>query len=321
MKAIKLVMITIVFFGVSCSKHDRPKKDPISIKFNQPDLFPEGVVYDPFNNYFLVSSITRGDIGMVTTNGTYTPFITDDALASSIGLEIDKTSKRLLVVNSSLMTSLAQLAIYNLNSRERIHLVDLGALLPGAPHFTNDVAVDAEGNAYVTDSFSPVIYKVDAQGNATIFFRDESFATDAGQFGFNGIEYHPDGFLLVAFNIRNQIVKIPLNKSAYSIVQLNAGLNSPDGLIITKNAKQLVVVNNGEDPEAHGKVILFSSDDKWETGHVTDIYETGPVFPTTATTDGKKVYTLYAYLNILIAGGTQSTFTIQEVPFHHAHSL
>lgn len=320
MKRTKLMVISILFLTVSCSKFDIQKKEPQSIKFTQSILYPEGVVYDPFNDYFLVSSITRGDVGKVTRDGIYTPFITDDALVSSIGLEIDKTRKRLLVVNSSMATGLAQLAVYNSNTGIRLNLVNLSSLLPGAPHFANDVAVDPEGNAYVTDSFSPIIYKVDAQGNATIFFQDASFATAAGQIGFNGIEYHPDGFLLVAFSSRNQVVKIPLNKSlAYSIVQLNAELNRPDGMLISKDGKQLIVVNNAGGAE--GKVISFTSNNKWETGQVTDTYVTGPVFPTTATTDGKKVYTLYAYLHLRAMGGIQNTFIIQEVPFKNANAF
>ncbi len=219
MKSFKLLLIAVLFFSVSCSKFDVFNKEPESIKFTQTNLFPEGVVYDPFNNYFLVSSIIRGDIGKVTKDGTYTPFVTDDALVSSIGLEIDKTRKRLLVANSRRGASMAQLAIYDLNTGVRINLVDLGALLPGAAHFANDIAVDARGNAYITDSNSPVIYKVDLQGNVSIFFTDPGFATAAGQIGFNGIEYHPDGFLLVAFSLRNQLVKIPFSKtSAFSIV-------------------------------------------------------------------------------------------------------
>lgn len=319
MKQINLLVV-ITLLTASCSKFDMPKKEPQSIKFTQSILYPEGVVYDPFNDYFLVSSITRGDVGKVSRGGVYTPFITDDALVSSIGLEIDKIRKRLLVVNSNMATGLAQLAIYNLNTGLRLNLVNLSTLLPGAPHFANDVAVDAEGNAYVTDSFSPIIYKVDAQGNATIFFQDASFATAAGQIGFNGIEYHPDGFLLVAFSSRNQVVKIPLNKSlAYSIVQLNAELNRPDGMLISKDGRQLIVVNNAGGAE--GKIISFTSNNKWETGQATDTYNTGTVFPTTATADGKKVYTLYAYLHIRGMGGIQNTFTIQEVPFKNANAF
>ncbi len=100
---------------------------------------------------------------------------------------------------------------------------------------------------------------------------------------------------------------------------MNAALDRPDGLLISKNGKELIIVNNAE--RAEGKVISFSSSDKWESGRATDTYSTGNVFPTTATADGKKVYTLFAYLHILNSGGIKNTFTIQEVPFKNANAF
>lgn len=42
----------------------------------------------------------------------------------------------------------------HLNQAET-HYVGLGGLRPGANHFANDLAVDKDGNAYVTGSFAP----------------------------------------------------------------------------------------------------------------------------------------------------------------------
>jgi hypothetical protein len=65
---------------------------------------------------------------------------------------------------------------YNLNTTVRIFYTDLTALLPSKPIFVNDVALDPPGNAHVTNSFSPVIYKLDRDGKASIFFQNASFA-------------------------------------------------------------------------------------------------------------------------------------------------
>jgi sugar lactone lactonase YvrE len=186
----------------------------------------------------------------------------------------------------------------------------LEALLPGEPIFINDVALDPQGNAYVTNSFSPVIYKVDPKGKATVFFQDTAFALPAGEFGFNGVQYDERGFLLVAF--ANQLVKIPVNNTTnYSTVRLNAPI-SPDGLLLSKDGKQLVVVSNtGGTPE--DKVLSFISNNQWQSGSLSTSYSTGAVFPTTATSDGKRVYVLYSYLNRLLENKEQNTFTIQEV--------
>lgn len=90
----------------------------------------------------------------------------DTAVTSSIGVHIDRASGRLLVANSDLtatsdtsLTGQAMLGAYDLSSGERLYMADMGALVDGR-HFANDVTSGPDGTAYVTDSFSPVIYEV-----------------------------------------------------------------------------------------------------------------------------------------------------------------
>jgi hypothetical protein len=73
----------------ACDKNDKDDIPVVTtpIKFTQTNLFPEGVVYDKFNNRFYVSSVTRGTIGIVKKDSSYTPFITDALLTSTNGLE------------------------------------------------------------------------------------------------------------------------------------------------------------------------------------------------------------------------------------------
>ena len=283
---------------------------PTQVNFTEPNLFPEGIVYDKFNERFYVSSVTRGDIGIVGINGSYEVFIDDPALTATTGLEIDAARKRLLVANSP-----GSVGIYDTRTAERLQLVDLKALIPGAPIFVNDIALDARGNAYVTNSLYPVIYKITPDGTASVFFEDNSFATMPGQFGFNGIEYGSNGggFLLVAFSNTNQIIKIQISTpSDFALVALDASLNRPDGLLLSNNGKELVVVNNAGG-SSDGKILLFKSNDQFESATVSGSFATGAVFPTTATTDGKNIYVLYAYLHKRMTG--QSVFTVQRLPF------
>ncbi|HZH97084.1 MAG TPA: hypothetical protein VEY06_14430, partial [Flavisolibacter sp.] len=152
-----------VFFG-ACKKADAPlntdvlqktkasepghdaaksKSAPAPINFSAPNLFPEGLVYDPFNDQFLVSSIAQGTIGAVTRDGIYSTFIQDADLVSTAGMKIDKAGKRLLVTNAKVDGSVAQLAIYDLDTKARLFLVDLAVVAnDGAPHLANDVALD-----------------------------------------------------------------------------------------------------------------------------------------------------------------------------------
>ena len=73
----------------------------------------------------------------------------------------------------------------------------------------NGITVDGAGNAYVTDSFSPVIYKIDPAGVATVFLTDDQF-TGAG-INLNGIVYHPKGFLLAVKKNSGALYRIPLD--------------------------------------------------------------------------------------------------------------
>ena len=91
-------------------------------------------------------------------------------MVSAVGLRIDSQRDRVLVCNSdpgvSLHTDkttqgkLAGLAVFQLSTGKLIKYLDLGGLSSGGNHFCNDIAVDDDGTAYATDSFSPIIYKI-----------------------------------------------------------------------------------------------------------------------------------------------------------------
>lgn len=289
------------------------KTIPHRIDFTVPGLYPEGISLDEKNNRFLVTSLTTGNIGAVAFDGSYSVFSQEPVPGAAIGLEIDEARKRVLVaVSNPALGNVAQLAIYDLRTGELQQLVNLLEAGGGAANFANDIALDPQGNAYVTNSFSPIIYKVDRSGNVSVFFQNSDFATGPGGFGFNGIAYQNSGYLIVAFSAQNKLIRIPVdNPSTYTEVQLNAPLQGPDGLLLSKDGKQLVVVSNAGGSPA-GRVSFFASDDKFMTATLTDTFPTGPVFPTTATSDGKNVYVLYAYLNTLFNPmlPRQNTFSI-----------
>ena len=341
MKLIAFAALTLLF--TACTKTDAPlkaddlqnlssnelnpsdaksKPAPGPINFTVPMLFPEGMVYNPFNNQFLVSSITKGTIGAVNHEGVYSTFIVDTDLASTAGMEIDKAHKRLLVTSSTIEGNVAKLAIYDLNTKTRLFLIDLVAVAnDGAPHLANDVALDQQGNAYVTDSYAGIIYKVNPNGNASVFYKNPAFTPAPGGFGFNGIEYSnsSQGYLLVAHSALNQIVKIPINNpAAITNVQLNPSIVSPDGLLLSKNSRELIVVNNTAGSPG-SKVMSFETNDGWATGASTASFNTGIVYPTTLTSDGQAEYVLYSYIQNLFGNVFTQTFTIQPLPFNSNH--
>lgn len=312
---------------ISCHKdEDEPvavPSGPQTVTINQPGLYPEGMQFDSLGRRYFVSSLMRGTIGQVTDDGTYAPFADDPQLISTDGLQLDLGRNRLLTTVGDLGVSrrtspattgqLAALASFDARTGARTAYVNLGALRPGQGHFANDIAVDAQGNAYVTDSFSPIIYKVTVQGQASVFFEDNSLAAPAGGFGFNGIVFHPAGYLLVNHTSLGKLFKLPVGGTGTptaTVVATSQSLAGADGMRL-QDAKTLLVVAN-----IQGKVLRLASGDNFASAGVTGTFATGPNYPTSLTRRGPDVYVLYAHLD-QIGGGQAVTqqFTINKVVF------
>lgn len=302
----------------SCSEEKAENLDPLqldlkaskvsetSIEIIEPALFPEGIDYDKWGNRFFVSSITRGDIGQVI-DGEYSVFAKNPNFVSTIGIHVDQSGKRLLVTNSDIDGSLAALAAYDL-SGEFLFYTELHTLKPGG-HFVNDVAVDNRGNAYVTDSYTGIIYKVTPDGEAEIFLEAQDLAPTPPAFGMNGIVYDPRGFILVGRSDKHSIIKIPLDQpEAYSEVELDAELFSPDGMYM-KNPNELLVVSNDSGGE-NSRLQTFRTTDKWENATLQEEFLTPHEFITTVTMRKNIPFVLVAHLDVLLSGGFTDTFSI-----------
>lgn len=191
--------------------------------------------------------------------------------------------------------------------------MDLSSLRPGGAHFANDMAVDGEGNAYVTDSFAPIIYKVDAQGRASVSLEDSRLTAPAGNFGLNGIVFHPDGYLLVAKYDEGILYKVPLaNPSAFTRVAANTAFTSADGLLLYDN-NTLLIATNGQT----NAVLRVRTTDGWATATAAGSYATGSVFPTALARRGADVYVLQSHVDALLAGQNPAVaqFGVQKATF------
>jgi sugar lactone lactonase YvrE len=319
---------TLLLATAACDKdNDVDDDDPSQVTFTQAGLYPEGTQYDDDNDRFLVSSQTAGRIGQVKDDGTYSQFADDAQLVSTIGLKLDQAGgrNRLLAAvsdpgyNTARTTAttrrkLAAVAIFNANTGAKTGYVDLGGLRPNAAaHFANDIAVDNAGNAYVTDSFAPIIYKIDAQGVASVFLENAALAAASGAFGLNGIVYHPDGYLLVAKSDEGAIFKVPLAtpSSFTKVTTTDLTLTGDDGLQLTDNNTLLVVCN------AQGQVYRLSSTDNFGSVSRTGSFATGAVYPTTLARRDGQSYVLYSYLNALqqMQSPPVSQFSLTRVAF------
>lgn len=289
---------------------------PDVVTIERPGLFPEGVEFDTRRDRFLVGSLSEGTIYEVREDGAPTPFINDPELTSSVGLQIDVQGDRLLVVSSNTFLFMdptlpfhSKLFAYNLESGERLFVADLAALSEDAPNVANDVAVDSDGNAYVTDSLAPVIYQVDAAGNATVFYQN-SLLDGRGEPGLNGIEYHPDGYLLVP--MQGKLLKMPVaNPAATSEVLLDQPIPAADGVTLHPDGRLIVVQGQ------LATVTALASEDGWESAVTAETSETDlDGTATTATVRGNDIYVVYSrILSILQGAETPEAYEIVRVHF------
>ena len=258
---------------------------PDLITIAQPSLMPEGIAWDPVNQTLLVGSLSQGTISRVADEGTLTPLTSSDNLNVSVGLEVDAERNRVLAAASGANQNRAFVGAYDLETGEELFYTDLSAAAEsGDRFFANDLAVDADGNAYITDSAAGIIYKVDVDGNASVFLADPSFQ---GQFILNGIAYNPDGYLVA---VRNPgLIKISLDDpTAFTEVVADGDVSGGDGIIF-QDADTLIVVSGRQ-----GRVMRVESTDAFATASITGQYATQPISATTAAVRGDEIYVVYA---------------------------
>jgi sugar lactone lactonase YvrE len=291
----KYIILGLMLVG---SVHAQTKR----INFSAPMLYPEGTAYDSIGQRFFVSSVKTATIGTVDLNGNYIVFYEEPALKSSFGMKVDYKRNCLWVCtgdpnysiysDSTSFKKQIRLVALDLQTGRKLQDINLSDLYDGK-HFANDLTMDDAGNIYITDSFSPVIYKVDAAGKATAFTQSNYFHSI--DVGLNGIAWHPEGYLIVVNNSAGALYKIDVNMpSSISKVKIDNFFGGADGLLFDQQKNLVLVQNKGVD-----KLFTISSTDGWQTAKVIMATAAADRFqnPSTCTIGKGKVYALNAKLN------------------------
>lgn len=175
------------------------------------------------------------------------------------------------------------------------------------PSLADDVAIDEEGNAYITDARSNKIWKISSDGELLSVIKSDIFVTKRGLLnnlvGLNGIVYHPNGYLLVIHTSTGSLFKINTRTEEIALVKVEGSLERGDGLELMSNEKLIVAGTPSR---------LVESSDDWTTAKVVGRY-VGPVhrIPTSATMKDGKVY-----LNHLVGFGFgRKTHRLAEATF------
>jgi len=282
--------------GVSSQAHSVAEPAaawPATIVAERNRFLPVGVEYEQTNQRFLVGSLREGSVFRLDRDGRLTPGAEDPELVSSVGIEVDEAGGRLLVANSDSSifssggTGQAKLGVFDLNSGDRLAMVDLAATLEDRTEetvfFANAVTVDDRARIYVTDTRTGAIYRVDEAYQPSVLHR---FATSEA-FAPNGLVYHPSGYLLVAG--RQSLYKVPLDDPASaSRVALPEPVSGADGVVWMSDGR-LVIVANGAN-----RALAFVSSDEWASAKLVGVapYD---VMASTAAVVGDDLYVVHPH--------------------------
>ena len=196
-------------------------------------VYPEGVVYQQSSGDFFVGSTQNGAIfrGSVEEGGGEAEVFLEggqDDRTSAIGLALDSEGALFVAGGDT-----GRMFVYESESGD---LVD-SFQNDRQETFVNDVAVAPSGDAYFTDSFSPVLYRLSAEENGYQFeewldLTDTPIEYQDG-FNLNGIVAANAGkYLIVTHSSTGQLFRIDTESKEVIEIQLGGDQVPGDGLIL-----------------------------------------------------------------------------------------
>jgi DNA-binding beta-propeller fold protein YncE len=169
-------------------------------------VFPEGVAFQPQTGLFYVTSTDDGTVFFADMKDEEADeFLPPggDGRTTAIGLEVD--GDRLFVAGGA--TGLV--TVYDTDTRALLGRFETG---PGG--FLNDIATARNGDAFVTDSLRPVLWRISADLSGIepwLDFTGTPFEYLPG-FNANGIVATPDGkYLIVSQSNAQKLFRIDLD--------------------------------------------------------------------------------------------------------------
>jgi len=324
-----ILSVIVMFFTASTNVAAESLKStvfPKTIKIEGIAQNPEGVEYNKNDNTFLLSSLNAAPIIKVNFDGTFKPFTSGEKFPlSTAGLQIDYKRNRLLVAGfngtelfdeNPATKGTAYLRVYNLETGVIEQDINLSFLAPDASaYFANDIAVDNDGNVYISDWYAHIIYKVDLNGKPSIFWTNETGIPS----GPNGLDFHPDGYLLVSIlNVNDKwlyadygLVKIPVNdpNSAKIVDISNSGYTGFDGMFINAKGNVVGVTNNGTSPGGNMFIELSGKND-WKSAKVINAKAITASTTVTVTPENKQYV-----INQDFSDDSAKTWTIERIKF------
>jgi sugar lactone lactonase YvrE len=237
-------------------------------------VFPEGVAYRSDTGDFYVGSTTDGTVfrGNVEGGSKEAEVFLEpesDGRTTAIGMEVDEEGRLFIAGGAT-----GRIFVYDTESGDQIGRLDT----PDAEAtFLNDVAVTPDGDAYVTDSLRPVLFRVpstvDGVGDAEPWLNFEGTPAEYEEgFNFNGIDATEDGRYLVAVK-SNTGGLFRIDTESKEVIEIDLGrdtLTNGDGLLL--DGRTVYVVRNEE-----ALIVPVKLSGEYNTGEVGESF-TDPSF-------------------------------------------
>lgn len=278
-----LILAVSCLYGAGCSTTTSSQSASVRIP-DYPDVItverggftPEGIEYDHANGRFMLGSFVEGRIYALAPDGRLTTVVEDPGVDAIVGIEVEEERQRILAASadpgvfSGQSNGFAEVGVFDLATGARQALYDLSAAYEDAPEgtrfFPNDVVGDEAGNIYVTDSFAVVVYKVDTNGNSSVFVSRDRFPENQS---INGIISHPDGYLLIAGSGTGVLYKVDVrDPDSFAIVGLPEKFPGIDGMVWDANGNLVMTTS--------GRTVALSSRDNWVSAQIAFAVPQGP---------------------------------------------
>lgn len=270
-------------------------------------VYPEGVVYQRSSGDFFVGSTSDGSVfrgGVQQGGGEAEVFLEGggDGRSSAIGLALDGEGRLFIAGGDT-----GRMFVYDTESGE---LVDSFQNERGET-FVNDVIVVPSGDAYFTDSFSPVLYRLAATDGGYEF---EEWLDLTGTpieygdgFNLNGIVSAEDRrCLIVTHSTTGQLFRIDTQSKEVTEISLGGGEVAGDGLVLDRQTLYAVTGS---------KISRVRLSDDYASGTVEDSFSY-PSFksPTTIDKYDDRLLVVNSQFDARESGNPELPFTVSDVP-------
>ncbi|MBI4751179.1 MAG: SMP-30/gluconolactonase/LRE family protein [Acidobacteria bacterium] len=279
---------------VAAFEKNRKPVSQASVKFTigEKDLIPEGITWDPVDQVYFVGSIYKQKILRIDRAGKVTEFVPSgqDGLGPVIGLKVDPKRRWLWACSAWEKRGDAPVGgdggvfRYDLKTGRLLQKYELKN--QPVAHFLNDLALDSQGGAFVTDSETSSVYVI-RPGKSEL----ELFVQSPELIYPNGLALTPDGKqLFVAQYDGIILVDVKTKKLSRLTHPETVTVAGIDGLSL--NGRSLIAVQNSFEPNRVIRFDLNSKLNQVERAEVLEARNPHFVIPTTGTMAGKEYVVL-----------------------------